>query len=86
MPACFLYGDTDEFRESFSAHTLFRRAAVVSYSGGHSFPRTLPDDGYSALKAFVRGQYLGLLGDGFEEPAGAAYGGADEQQPHAAKM
>ncbi len=86
MPSCFLYGDADEFRESFNAHTLFQCAAVVSYKGGHSFPRTLSHDGYQTLKAFVRGQYLRLLGPGFQEPADDVYGGAEQPRPPAAKM
>jgi hypothetical protein len=34
MPACFIYGDADKFRESFNARTLFQSASVVSYKGG----------------------------------------------------
>ena len=49
MPACFLYGDKDEYLESFNAHALFQPATVISYGGGaqlsqgtasRSLPRT----------------------------------------------
>jgi hypothetical protein len=86
IPACFLYGDSDEFRESFNAHTVFSSAAVVHYKGGHSFPRSIPDEGYRELTEFVRGQYLSLLGDGFVQPAGEVYGDAAESRGDAAKI
>ena len=86
MPACFLYGDKDEYRESFNAHTLFHPATVISYQGGHSFPKSLPDEGFRALTAFVAGQYLRLLGAGFAEPVGEAYGDGGDQRGEAAKM
>jgi hypothetical protein len=86
LSACFLYGDSDDFRHSFNAHTLFRAATVVNYKGGHSFPRTIPDQGYRDLTAFVREQYGGLLGDGFVPPALAAYGDMTELRGDAAKM
>jgi hypothetical protein len=86
MPACFLYGDKDEYRESFNAHALFHPSTVISYRGGHSFPKTLHHEAFRVLTAFVGGQYLRLLGDGFVEPVDEVYGEVENRRGEAARM
>ncbi len=54
-----------------TAHTLFTKDPVVIYhEEGHKFPRSLSDDDYAKLAAFVKSQYVAKNGseEGFVLP------------------
>lgn len=64
-----MIGTEDTFKEHLNVHKLFEAASnpiVVTYNEGHRFPRRLSDEGFTALKDFVRARYEEKNGDDAE--------------------
>lgn len=61
FPSIHLHGIMDPFKPYLHLHTLFEPSSnplVVEYDAGHRFPRSLPKEGFSELKNFVKDQYV----------------------------
>ncbi len=71
FPSIHLNGLKDSYFNLLTCHQLFKTEAnpkVINFDDGHRFPRCIGDEGFTALKVFVKEQFNDKNGDerGFE--------------------